>query len=129
MDKCIQCGKTMGGFDSIGLLCSQCKTNNDLRDSVKGRGGNSNDEWIPVLPLMFFFSLVKYSNRLLTYFEIGVNEYISIGGILFLIIMFPLSVILYYSIKHFLEELFQGGEYLLYVFVLYLTYDLIKPWL
>lgn len=131
MSKCFQCGKTMGGFDSVGLICSQCKTNNDLRDSVKGRGGTNSDDsgdWIPFIPVfIFFFSFIKYSNRLLTYYEIEINILIKI--ILYPVFVFIPMVILYDSVKLFLEKLFEGGEYLLYVYVLYLTYDLIKPWL
>lgn len=129
MSKCLQCGKTMRGFDSVGLICSQCKTNNDLRDSVKDRGvGNSNDGSISFIPVfIFFFSFIKYSNRLLTYYGIGLEMNIIIKGVLYLFLMFPI-IFLYHSIELFLEKLFVGGKYLLYVYVLYLTYDLIKPW-
>ncbi|MDB4086117.1 hypothetical protein N9523_00375 [Flavobacteriaceae bacterium] len=101
-EKCYQCGSKMGGTDSWGhtLICTQCKTSNDLRKSIQNKEskGSSNDTDL-FFPSIFFISFVIYSNRVLNYF-FEINLIIKI-----LIYTISLGVII--PIHTFLEEYFD----------------------
>jgi len=128
-EKCYQCGSKMGGTDSWGhtLICTQCKTSNDLRKSIQNKESKySTDELDNAItddidyffPSIFFISFVIYSNRVLNYFfEINL-----IFKILIYTISLGVCIPLHIFLEGYFDDKFRYGKlfYCIFLIILFL---------
>ena len=123
MSNCIGCGKKLGGSEFI--RCYQCKTNDNINDHLRKKGGYkepelTNDELQGlVLCFWFVFRGTPYLNELfewglgkLTIFFVGL-----IGGYL-----------IHTGVKSFFLKRFKYGRYLYLGLVLFLLVDVLVWW-